>query len=579
MKFKKIQAVRLACIWLFGVVIAATSSSAATYYVAKNGINTNPGTKTSPLLTIQAAATKTVAGDTVRVQPGLYEERLSISRSGSINAWINYVAEGNVICRGFDFSNAKFVRIIGFEITHKDLAFKRGMTFGGTSSFIDVVDNFIHDVNGAAIVSQSTGATNSYITIRGNTIDYIGRVANVASNVTVAISGCYVTPNHWLIEYNSFTRCGDFVNPFGTNNIVRNNSMRDYRNAYWNTTGSAWHSDMFQPGSDGTVVGTRHHVYERNFCGDSTEFDSHFGIWQDTVGAGDTNIIIRGNVAYNFGSGGIGVISMDKVNTYNNTFYKFCQGGDGALGIWYGRASPPIGGLFANTIIYDRGLSRDALNVQDGTNIFFAGNLGFMAGTEASYVSTNDPLFINIASSDFRINAGSPAIGAGTNFIRITSAAGTGTTFDINDGQLLIDGWGIVDGDIVTIAGTTTKVLSIVENSVTVANPVTWSTGTPVYWGSFGRADIGALPFGSTELTRAKLIQDGTNYTVNPTGDVRGIWFYVDGIPTIWDSEPPYAATIATGVVTAKAYALYAQANPVVLCTKGVTPPSNLRPQ
>jgi hypothetical protein len=42
------------------------------------------------------------------------------------------------------------------------------------------------------------------------------------------------------------------------------------------------------------------------------------------------------------------------------------------------------------------------------------------------------------------------------------------------------------------------------------------------------------------------------------------VWFYVDGIPTTWVNAAPYAATIASGTVTAKAYALYAQDTPVV---------------
>ena len=56
---------------------------------------------------------------------------------------------------------------------------------------------------------------------------------------------------------------------------------------------------------------------------------------------------------------------------------------------------------------------------------------------------------------------------------------------------------------------------------------------------------------------------------MTPTGDARGVWFYVNGIPTTWDATSPYSATIASGTVTAKAYALYAQSEPVVTATQG----------
>jgi hypothetical protein len=121
-----------------------------------------------------------------------------------------------------------------------------------------------------------------------------------------------------------------------------------------------------------------------------------------------------------------------------------------------------------------------------------------------------------------------------------------------------------VDGDTITVGGTATRIVSITDNSVTVADSVTWTYGMPVYWGTDTTPDIGAFPYGSTELAGASLAQNGDTYTVTPAGDARGVWFYVDGIPAIWDSTAPYTATVPSGNVTAKAYALYAQRNPVV---------------
>ena len=53
------------------------------YYVAKDGSDDNPGTEASPWLTIQHAADTIVAGDTVYVKNGIYNEWIYIGTSGA----------------------------------------------------------------------------------------------------------------------------------------------------------------------------------------------------------------------------------------------------------------------------------------------------------------------------------------------------------------------------------------------------------------------------------------------------------------------------------------------------------------
>ncbi len=289
--------------------------------------------------------------------------------------------------------------------------------------------------------------------------------------------------------------------------------------------------------------------------------------------------MVRGNIAFNFGSGGVGVFVIDKVSTYHNTFYKMTQqlsGSQGNVLTFYrpsNQTNNTIDNLIANTIIQDYGLINDAIYVQSGSGVSQTKNLGYLAGTEASYVSTSDPLFISptAPTRNFRLNAGSPAINTGTNIATVTSASSSGTTFNISDGLLFIDGWGMVDGDTVTVGGTTTHITAISGNAVTVANSVTWTLGAPIYWGTDTTPDIGALPYGSTELTAAVMQQVGTVYTVVATGDARGVWFYADGIPNYWDNSSPYTFTNAS-TVTAKVYALNAQASPIVTATAEVAP-------
>ena len=573
---KRFVAWHFAALCIFALAYNVTDLDAATYYVATNGNNADNGSQGSPWQSIRYAAARVTAGDTVRVQPGTYDERIALITDGTSSAWINYVAEGQVICRGFDLNGVDYTRIIGFEITHVNTSYWRAITLNGACSHIEILDNYIHDVYGDVAIHGAVGSTPTYITIRGNTIYWPNHVSGSSSwNCSVAgIANSYLTPHHWLVEYNHIQRAGDFINIYGANHIIRNNFLHDFRNSYCTQSHGHIHSDMFQPGSDGAFTGTRDHVYERNFCGDSIEADSHVLLLQDTVRAGDTNVLFRGNVTFNIGDGTVGVISTDRVLTYNNTCYRMGLATNGRVFIWYDRGGDfSVGNLCANTIIYDDGLGTDAIFVEAGSSATLTNNLGYLAGTESSYLSTSDPRFVNGPSQNFRLQANSPATDAGTNLVWVTSASGTGTIFNVNDGQLLNDGWGMVEGDTITVGGTTTRITRVSGNSVTVANSVTWTNGTPVYWGTDTTPDIGALPYGSTELTGAILSQNGTTYTVTPAGDARGVWFYVDGIPAVWDSMAPFTANIPSGRVTAKAYALYASKTPVVVAAGGSAPP------
>jgi len=65
------------------------------YYVSTNGDNNNPGTENEPWLTIQKAADTMVAGDTVFVRTGTYNEQVIIECCGEPNNYITFAAYPN----------------------------------------------------------------------------------------------------------------------------------------------------------------------------------------------------------------------------------------------------------------------------------------------------------------------------------------------------------------------------------------------------------------------------------------------------------------------------------------------------
>ncbi|MBV1880221.1 MAG: hypothetical protein KUG82_01230 [Pseudomonadales bacterium] len=142
---------------LFLLTISLKANS-CNIYVAKDGDNSNPGTSTSPLLTIQAAASiATIPGDIVCVRPGLYyegtqtpnfktEKGVKILYSGTAENRIVFQADPNVFGRVIidqDFDLTKDpeattdpIATFGFIIEHQDYITIRGFEIRNTSTGI-----------------------------------------------------------------------------------------------------------------------------------------------------------------------------------------------------------------------------------------------------------------------------------------------------------------------------------------------------------------------------------------------------------------------------------------------------------
>jgi len=69
-----------------GILALAVGAGAAEIHVAVTGKNSNPGTKTAPLRTIQRAAELARPGDIITVHEGIYRERVSPPRGGESEA-------------------------------------------------------------------------------------------------------------------------------------------------------------------------------------------------------------------------------------------------------------------------------------------------------------------------------------------------------------------------------------------------------------------------------------------------------------------------------------------------------------
>jgi hypothetical protein len=545
-------------LWL---LLLSTPVFATTYYVRTDGNDINSGLTNSSggaWQTVQHAADTVVAGDTVFVQTGTYLERVAPVNDGASDNYINYVAQGTVVIRGFVFSDDDYIRVIGFEITHDSNALNyAGVSLIGGSDGVQILNNYIHHIDGVGI--SISGAT--YGTIRGNRIEYLGSPAGGPATGDVAIQFGTGSDDRWLIEYNPMVANADFLNGNDTRIVYRNNLHGPVRSTATDFPdyGSEHHIDMSQNGA------LTQHVIESNwYTGSATDVNTDAHVHLNQVPNANGHII-RGNAVMRLGAGALAWRDSDNHRAYNNTFVdgNFSTSSTantfhfaGAVG---GAAS--IGNV-SRMNIHDKVCDVSVYAEDSGGDIDFDYDVNHDSGTQAQTngLTDSDPLFTSRATDDITLQAGSPAR-AMNGPLTLASGSGTdATTLNVDDASFFMDGWGIVTGDTVKIgSGDPVIISSIAANEITLAEARTWGDNDPVIWQ--GRIDAGALPYraGGYALTATYANAAGT-VTVTPSSAdlVRQVICYENGIPVGVDSTSPYTCSVGAGTLDIRVYPLYA---------------------
>jgi hypothetical protein len=149
---------------LFVCVSFAFGQSNSSFYVSTTGNDSNPGTQTAPWRTIQHAADTARAGSTVNVRGGIYEELVSINKSGNASdgflAIRSYPGETAVLDAAhftpsdrqgvLSIHNQSYIRIEGLEIRNFRTAEHRlaplGIDIMGAGSHIELLKNNVHHI-------------------------------------------------------------------------------------------------------------------------------------------------------------------------------------------------------------------------------------------------------------------------------------------------------------------------------------------------------------------------------------------------------------------------------------------------
>ena len=218
------------------VILLGQGLAAATFYVATDGSDANPGSASAPFRTLQRAADMAFAGDTVIVRDGIYGHENSVTggdtsdnesspvvlyNSGSPGAPITIRAENQwgaildceLLCDAYiNLYNASYIVIRDFVITR---GYKEGIHSNDSAHHITLQDNrfeYIANRPSASPLGLSGMYTNQNchdFVIDGNVFHDIGRTdANWldhalylhGSNFTITNNLFYNIPHGWSIQ-------------------------------------------------------------------------------------------------------------------------------------------------------------------------------------------------------------------------------------------------------------------------------------------------------------------------------------------------------------------------------------------
>jgi hypothetical protein len=368
--FRKLQRSTSWVIAVGTLLLSALSASAATYYVAPNGSDSNPGTLAQPFRTVRHGVSALSGGDTLRIRGGTYNEILNPDygvdvspKSGSpTNPTIieGYADEMPVIRSPYQHGDATIhiegawfilrnfvidagnvedtpLSVGGNNHRLENLELRNSINYGFNDFSVDSLYNriWVHDIN--CIEWSHTGCQGSGTQFPNAAGGYLrGLRVTVENSIFERVKGVGITDRH------------------GTLSTVRNNIFRN--------------NDV----SGASMT-----------CGDAgANWPGH-----------PCKKTYYNNIAYNNGFHGFAPLEIQDLLMYNNVAY-----GNGQWGLnngWCGENSP------AHVILRNNIFTNNGSGAWCGPNITQSNNL------------TADPGFVNASAGDFHLTANSRAINAG----------------------------------------------------------------------------------------------------------------------------------------------------------------------
>ncbi len=555
------------------ILIISRTTSATTYYVAKNGSNSNPGTESQPWKTIANANSTLVPGDTVYIKAGIYNEQIRPTNNGSSGNYIvykNYKNDKVVIYgqqKGADLKNRAYIIIDGLIFQNCKRSF-----FLGEGAHHNIIQNN-HSKNGGWNNIQIGDFYNQ--ASPDNPTHHNKILNNIFEGSDGDVIGIGYNAHYNLIEGNEIRNgshgaivsrgCAGAKDAAAGKknmyNIIRNNIVH---NEWWtnlNIQMNSWHTLI-----EGNII------YD---CG--IDIGNNPKWPKQPSGTGSLGIqhstpesIIRNNVIYGASGSGLGLSTygLDVLNNqsihnriYNNVIYNNGTFGSQRFGVKIvnlaGHRPEDQGilqdNILINNIIYK---NKDGVFFYDGKDAekFAIWRSNNMIGTAPgqviakwrgnrtlSWLESNypalfinnvevDPLFADESTHNFHLQPNSPMIDAGT-FLTKTISAGSGKKIKVKDALYFSDGFGLIEGDLIQLESQTERAritkVDYDNNIITIDRNLIWHSGQGVSLPYNGSApDIGAYEYqGTTQLSanpNASPTSGQVPLTVNFTGNATG---------------------------------------------------------
>jgi len=559
--------------------------------------DSNTATESQPWCTIQHAADTMVAGDTAYVHEGTYSEIVSLANDGSPGNEITFVAYGDdeVIVCGMDFDSTEYIRIIGFTFDSDTGSCSQRNTVSylfGNNEYLEFWNNVYRDGRWYGIEANNLDDSCHNCLAIGNTFYDFG-IGSGSSRATTL----YGSNN--LIAYNEvYNMHPDAFSLYGKDCRWIGNYIHDLSEE------SGGHSDGWQTGS--SDHGISNSVIEANtLIGSGSASDEHVAQISNTQpdrcsGAcgSMTELIWRGNVFHDLGSGLVGINQVDDgpithIRYYHNTDvdahgnYPTAKRGISWYGSHFNNAyilnnieqetwgNSLTSGVEVYCLSQDRSCDRVGVTYTIDYNLGYDpdGSVTFGAPwtLQSNAQSNVDPGFVDYDNDDFHLtDAGGAHNNAGS--LTNTVGGGTGTTVTVDDAGFFKGdntnlgqyGGNLVVGDTITVGTDTVQIIDIdySANEIAVTESFTWENDDPVYWGSDSEPDIGALPYRSSGYAlSAGYSKQGSTVTITPNnpGLVRFVVVYEDNVPVGVDSIAPYSVDgVGDGDIEVRVYPLYA---------------------
>lgn len=392
------------------------------FYVSPDGDDNNAGTESRPWKTITKAANTLVAGDTVFIKSGTYNEQVSPRNSGSAGHYITYAAypgetvtiDGSGISVAeydalFSVANKHYIKVSGLRVMNVGPHGTSAGIQADGASHITIEKNYVYNTASSGILVWNS----SNIVIDGNEVELANTKGAESKNecITVGETDKFEVRNNHVHHGYPVRGEGIVLKDGSSNGKAYGNHVHDVPDVGIYIDAQARHTrdiDVYQ-----------NTVHDISGEGVAISIASEAGGLLEKVG-------VYNNIGYNNRVYGIEIsyCCMDlstshpvkDIKIINNTLYN--NGVSWGGGIFHGNLDAR-NVVIRNNIVSANLSFQIALEGVDNANVAIDHNLidgfrGFQGELRGSDFVEADPVFVNASGADFHLQAGSPAIDSGT---------------------------------------------------------------------------------------------------------------------------------------------------------------------